>query len=160
MANESPQSPPFGMTRRELLARSGVGMGMLALAGVAADDRATGATQTAGAVANPLAPKEPHFRPRAKRVIHFFLNGGPSHVDLFDPKPALAKYVGKPLPVSFRTERKTGAALPTKFKFSRHGDSGLEMTTPLSADRRARRRHCHHFARCMPKSPITSLRCY
>src|SRR4029077_9392203 len=71
----------------------------------------------------------PHFAPRAKRVVHFFLNGGPSHVDTFDPKPALAKYAGKPLPGEYlRTERKTGAAFPSPFKFSKYGKSGLEVS--------------------------------
>jgi hypothetical protein len=65
----------------------------------------------------------------AKRVIHFFLNGGPSHVDTFDPKPSLAKYAGQPLPGEYvRTERKTGAAFPSPFKFQRYGQSGLEIS--------------------------------
>ncbi len=66
-----------------------------------------------------LAPKRSHFPAKAKRVIHFFLNGGPSHVDTFDPKPALAKYAGQPLPETLRTERKTGAAFPSPFTFRR-----------------------------------------
>jgi hypothetical protein len=78
---------------------------------------------------NPLAPHAPHFAPKAKRVIHFFLNGGPSHVDTFDPKPALARYAGQPLPAeNLRTERKTGAAFPSAFKFQRYGQSGLEIS--------------------------------
>ncbi|MEO6741965.1 MAG: DUF1501 domain-containing protein [Chthoniobacteraceae bacterium] len=70
----------------------------------------------------------PHFAPKAKRVIHFFLNGGPSHVDTFDPKPALLKYAGKPLPQTLLTERKTGAAFPSPFKFERYGRSGIEVS--------------------------------
>jgi hypothetical protein len=78
---------------------------------------------------NSLAPRIPHFAPKAKRVIHFFLNGGPSHIDTFDPKPALAKYAGQPLPGEYlRTERKTGAAFPSPFKFQRYGQSGLEVS--------------------------------
>ena len=69
-----------------------------------------------------------HFAPKAKRVIHFFLNGGPSHVDTFDPKPALAKYAGKPVPSHRITERKTGAAFPSPFKFQRYGQSGIEVS--------------------------------
>jgi hypothetical protein len=61
-------------------------------------------------------------------VIHFFLNGGPSHVDTFDPKPALAKYAGQPLPETLATERKTGAAFPSPFKFRRYGQSGIEVS--------------------------------
>ena len=63
-------------------------------------------------------------------MLHFFLNGGPSHLDTFDPKPALAKYAGKPLPTGhLPTERKTGGAFPSPFRFSRHGQSGLEIDT-------------------------------
>lgn len=110
---------PSLYTRRQLLSRIGTGLGSLGLAGLLSG-RAEGA---AG----------PHFAPRAKRVVHFFLNGGPSHVDTFDPKPALAKYAGKPLPGEYlRTERKTGAAFPTPFKFSRHGQSGLEISELFS----------------------------
>ena len=75
-----------------------------------------------------LSAKGSHFRPKAKRVIHIFLNGGPSHVDTFDPKPALNKYAGKLLPIkNLRTERKTGAAFPSPFKFKRYGQSGIEV---------------------------------
>ncbi len=69
-----------------------------------------------------------HFAPKAKRVIHFFLNGGPSHVDTFDPKPALLKHEGKQLPSHRITERKTGAAFPSPFKFQRYGQSGIEVS--------------------------------
>jgi hypothetical protein len=78
--------------------------------------------------AAPLAPRAPHILPKARRVIHIFLNGGFSHVDTFDPKPTLSKYAGKALPVTFRTERKTGAAFPSPFKFTRHGQSGIEVS--------------------------------
>ena len=106
-------------TRRQMLARIGTGLGTLGLA----DLLGTPASAATG----------PHFRPRAKRVIHFFLNGGPSHVDTFDPKPALAKYAGQPLPGEYlRTERKTGAAFPSPFKFSRYGQSGLEVSELFS----------------------------
>jgi hypothetical protein len=107
------------LTRRELLQRSGLGLGALGLAGLLGDT---------GAVAGPLTPKAPHFPGKAKRVIHFFLNGGPSHVDTVDPKPALAKYAGKPLPETLRTERKTGGAFPSPFKFKKYGQSGIEVS--------------------------------
>ena len=82
-----------------------------------------------GSAQSPLLPKAPHHRPRAKRIIHLFMNGGPSHVDTFDPKPALSKYAGKMLPMAnLRTERKTGAAFPSPYKFSRHGQSGLPVS--------------------------------
>ena len=56
------------------------------------------------------------------------MNGGPSHIDTFDPKPLLAKYAGKPLSVTYRTERKTGAALPSPFSFQKYGQSGIEVS--------------------------------
>ena len=108
--NRAMHTPP--LTRREFLRRSGVGFGMLGLAGLLGPQ-----------TANASAPHAPHFAPKAKRVIHFFLNGGPSQVDTFDPKPALLKYAGKPLPQTLLTERKTGAAFPSPFKFERHGQS-------------------------------------
>src|SRR6266566_8147071 len=98
------------LSRREMLARCGTGLGMLGLAGVLAD-----AHELAPAprlVLDPLAPKAPHFPAKAKHVVHFFMNGGPSQVDTFDPKPALDQHHGKPLPTgNLRTERKTGAAM-------------------------------------------------
>ena len=79
---------------------------------------------------SPLAGRPPPFPAKAKRVVHFFLNGGPSHVDTFDPKPALLKYAGKALPLgNLRTERKTGAAFPSPFTFQRYGESGIEVSS-------------------------------
>jgi hypothetical protein len=78
---------------------------------------------------HPLAPRAPQFPAKAKRVIHIFVNGGPSHVDTFDPKPALERYAGKALPVAnLQTERKTGAAFPSPFKFQKHGQTGIEVS--------------------------------
>src|SRR5207253_9564875 len=77
----------------------------------------------------PLAPRKPHFPARACRVVHLFMNGGPSHVDTFDPKPALDKYHAKPLPnPNLRTERKTAGALRSPYKFRRYGKSGIEVS--------------------------------
>jgi len=119
------------INRRELFQRTGLGMGMLGLADIFASERpAIGAT--ANDLSNPLLPKQAHFPGRAKRVVHFFLNGGPSHVDTFDPKPSLAAYAGKPLPQSYLTERKTGGALPSPFKFSKYGQSGIEVSELFS----------------------------
>src|SRR5688572_4285694 len=96
-----------------------MGMGALAFAGVM--DQAGLTSAHAGAIPDPsvdtpistrpLSPREPHFPGKAKRVIHLFMNGGPSHVDTFDPKPKLDEYHGKALPYQNPgTERKTGAA--------------------------------------------------
>jgi hypothetical protein len=88
-----------------------------------------GSAHPAGQSINPLAPRGPHFPARAKHVIHLFMNGGPSHVDTFDPKPLLAEYAGKSLPMpNLRTERKTGAALPSPYKFKKYGQSGIEVS--------------------------------
>ena len=115
------------MTRRELLARSGVGLAGLALAQLA-NVPAFGESVD-GMVRNPLMPKAPPLPARAKHVIHLFMNGGPSHIDTFDPKPALKKYAGKPLPTgNLPTERKTGAAFPSPFKFQKCGMSGIEVS--------------------------------
>src|ERR1043166_6218883 len=110
------------LNRRNMLTRSGTGLGMLGLATLMADQKLLAEAE------GPLAPKRPHFAPKVKRVIHFFCNGGPSHVDTFDPKPALEKYAGQPLPNILRTERKTGASLPSPFKFQKYGQSGLEVS--------------------------------
>jgi hypothetical protein len=118
------------INRRQLLERSGMGLGMLGLAGLTsglAGRQAEGAESEG--YRNPLAPREPHFPVRAKHVIHLFMNGGPSHVDTFDPKPSLAKYAGKDLPMdNLRTERKTGAAFPSPYEFKKYGESGIEVS--------------------------------
>src|SRR5215213_113548 len=117
---------PFSaMTRRDLLRRCGLGFGALGLANLM--DQA--GLLAAEPVGNPLAPKAPHFAPRARRVIHIFANGGPSHVDTFDPKPLLARYAGQPLPrENLRTERRTGAAFPSPWRFRKYGQSGIEVS--------------------------------
>jgi hypothetical protein len=110
-----------------MLARSGLGFGMLGLAGVLAADGAL--APAARAASGALAPKHPHFPGRAKRIVHLFMNGGPSQVDTFDPKPMLDKYHGQPLPGdNLRTERKTGAAMRSPFKFAKYGQSGIEVS--------------------------------
>ncbi len=84
-----------------------------------------------GAAANrdPFAVRTPHFAGKAKHVIHLFMNGGPSHVDTFDPKPLLDRYAGKPLPYKNPgTERPTGGALPSPFRFAKYGQSGIEVS--------------------------------
>jgi hypothetical protein len=121
------------LSRRELLRSTGVGLGMLGLAGLFSDCGELLASEGDPTLAsNPLAAKLPMYPARAKRVVHFFLNGGPSHIDTFDPKPLLQKYAGQPLPQSFATERKTGGALPSPFVFSKYGQSGLEVSELFS----------------------------
>ena len=120
-----------GLSRRQMLARCGTGFGMMALSSLLDGPGGLSASASAptGAAFLPLAPRLPHFAPRAKRVVHLFMNGGPSQVDTFDPKPALDRYHGQPLPLSnLRTERKTGAAMRSPFKFQRYGKSGIEVS--------------------------------
>src|SRR5947199_5848790 len=84
------------ITRRWFFRQCGVGLGSIALASLLDADKASAATTVEAA--NPLAPKPPHFKPKAKRVIYLFMGGAPSQLDLLDYKPALAKYNGKPVP--------------------------------------------------------------
>jgi Protein of unknown function (DUF1501) len=108
------------MTRRDCLKTFGTGFGMTAFAGL------VGATTTN---TNPLTPKAPHFRAKGKNVIFLFLNGGPSQVDTFDPKPMLDKYNGKPMPTgNLKTERKTGNLLKSPFEFKRYSECGTEVS--------------------------------
>jgi hypothetical protein len=121
------------ISRREWLARCGTGIGTIALTGMLADDAlsqqqgAADAPRSPGT--DPLAPKAPHFKAKAKHVVHLFMNGGPSQVDTFDPKPLLTRYHGKPIPTgNLRTERKTGAAMGSPYKFRKYGQSGIEVS--------------------------------
>lgn len=115
------------LTRRELLTRCGMGMGMVGLLPLLNDDLLVAEPRHT----NPLSPKQPPHYPqaKAKHVIHFFLNGGPSHVDTFDPKPELTRMHGKDLPTAnLKTERPTGHAFGSPFKFQKYGESGLEVS--------------------------------
>lgn len=123
------------LTRRKMLQRCGTGLGSIGLAslmsaeGLLVNDVKAASTQSQ----SPMTPKTSHFPAKAKHIIHIFLNGGASQVDTFDPKPALTKYAGKMLPAkNLRTERKTGAALPSPFRFKRYGESGLEVSELFS----------------------------
>ncbi|RMF38065.1 MAG: DUF1501 domain-containing protein [Planctomycetota bacterium] len=116
-------------SRREALQRCGIGIGGLALHALLAESGQAAGPRSAARHVNPLTPKPPHFTPRAKRVIHIFANGGPSHVDTFDPKPALQKYAGQPMPGETpRTERKTGALFPSPFRFQKYGQAGIPVS--------------------------------
>jgi hypothetical protein len=109
--------PP--VSRREMLHRCGMGMGALMAGGMLSAEGASG---------NPLLPRASHFPARAKRVIHLFMNGGPSQVDTFDPKPELTRWNGKTIPTHLATERPTGAALGSPFAFKEYGQSGLPVS--------------------------------
>lgn len=111
--------------RRRLLRQFGGGIGWLGAAAALANPASQAAT-AAGSLA------APHFPPRAKRVIHLFMNGGPYQGDLFDPKPALEKYAGtRPSGADLVTERPTGGLLPSPFPFRPRGESGLPVSDLL-----------------------------
>ena len=113
------------LSRRQMLTQLGTGLGMAGLAGIMCERSAAAAP----ASISPLAARLPHFAPKVKHVIHIYLNGGPSQVDTFDPKPILAKYDGQPLPAgNLTTERHTGAAMGSPFKFAKRGESGIEIS--------------------------------
>ncbi|MEI7956930.1 MAG: DUF1501 domain-containing protein, partial [Verrucomicrobiota bacterium] len=122
------------LTRRHFLRNCGVGIGKIALAGLLADKLAG---QSLAAAANPLAPHPPQFPGKAKAVIHLFMAGAPSHLDLFDFKPDLTKMDGKPLPASVTAGqrlafiRADAAVMGPQFKFARHGQSGMEISDAL-----------------------------
>ena len=107
-------------SRRAFLESLGGGFGLIGLAGMLCGRQAQAAVRA------------PHFAPKAKHVIFLFLTGGPSHIDLFDPKPLLARYAGqRPQTVDLRTERLTGGLLPSPWKFQPRGKSGVEVSELL-----------------------------
>ncbi|MBP3953975.1 DUF1501 domain-containing protein [Gemmata sp. G18] len=122
---------PLASSRREFLLRSGGGLGGIALNWLLQQEaRGTDGPRAGG---NPLAEKKPHFPASAKRVVFMFMVGGPSQMDLFDPKPALAKWAGKPLPESTgrpKSQFTTGkeVILPSTRKFAKRGKSGTEIS--------------------------------
>jgi len=123
------------LTRRWFFRQCGVGLGSIALASLLGADKTFGAS--APKADNPLAPKNPHFKPRAKRVIYMFMAGAPSQLELFDYKPTLAKYNGKPLPPEIIKGQKYAFIKPdaalyaTEFKFAQHGNCGVELSEAL-----------------------------
>jgi hypothetical protein len=111
------------ISRRAMIRSMGAGLGSIALYSLLADEQGRGSLQT------PSPSPSPHFAAKAKHNIVLFLPGGPSQVDLFDPKPALHRYAGqRPDSVNLRTERTTGGLLPSPFAFTKHGQSGLEVS--------------------------------
>ncbi len=129
------------VTRRHFFKECGVGIGSIALASLlkgqtSADDNPQSAIRNPQSV-NPLAPRKPHFAPKAKRVIYLFQAGAPSQFETFDYKPGLSKYNGQPCPpellkgYTFAFIKPDAALYATEFKFARHGQSGAEMSEAL-----------------------------
>lgn len=116
-------------TRRDFFSRISDGLMGTALASLFAEDL------LAKPALYDLTPKKPHHAPKAKAVIQLFQNGGPSQVDLFDHKTALEKYAGQPpsrdLAAEVRAVRETGGLMPSPYKFTRHGQSGIELSELL-----------------------------
>jgi uncharacterized protein (DUF1501 family) len=127
---------PDLVSRRWFFKECGVGLGKLALAGLLTDAFARNAMAQSAAT-NPLAPKQPHFKPKAKRVIHLFMAGAPSQLDLFDYKPKLTEYEGKPIPPEiiggqrYAFIRPDAAVMAPRFKFAKHGQCGAEISEAL-----------------------------
>jgi len=128
--------------RRHFFRQCGVGLGKVALASLLIQSRSktVGGAEPTGAAAgtvNPLAPKAPHFAPKAKRVIHMFMAGGPSQLDLFDNKPGLARFDGRPIPAEVVKDqryafiRPDAALMSSRYRFARHGQSGAELSEML-----------------------------
>jgi Protein of unknown function (DUF1501) len=128
-------SSATSIARRHFLRECGVGLGKIALGGLLTD--AFAGRARAVQAANLVAPKQPHFPARAKRVIHLFMGGAPSQLDLFDYKPELGKLEGKPLPASviggqrYAFIRPDAAVLGPQFKFAKYGQSGIEISEML-----------------------------
>src|SRR5204863_454099 len=116
----------------------GVGLGSIALGSMLGAEKVFGAAKSgAGKITNPLAPHVPHFKAKAKRVIYLFMAGAPSQLDLFDYKPMLAKYNGKPVPAEvvmgqkYAFIRPDAALYATEFKFAKHGKCGDDLSEAL-----------------------------
>jgi hypothetical protein len=120
---------PNVFTRREVLAQLGGGFGGLALTALLGEGAEAAETATAR---HDLTPRPPHFTARARAVIQLFMHGGPSHVDLLDPKPMLAKFDGKKPPKEVADDEKiTGNLLKSPYRFHKHGQSGIELSETL-----------------------------
>jgi hypothetical protein len=127
--------PASARSRRDFLATSASGIGTLALAALLRDE---GLLAAPGRDAGPMAPRAPHFAPRAKNCICIYLEGAPSQMDLFDPKPKLNDLHGKPLPESMTKnvrfafiQKETAVLLGSPRKFAKHGQCGMDFSDYL-----------------------------
>jgi hypothetical protein len=122
----------LGQTRREALSRLGGGFGGMVMAALLGDSPARAEAPAAARGVFDVRPRRSHHCARAKAVIQLFMHGGPSHVDLFDPKPMLTKHDGQPPPKEVADDEKlTGNLLRSPYRFGRHGESGLEFSETL-----------------------------
>src|ERR1041384_6691994 len=135
--NDMDPNEVLRLTRRDFLATTASGLGLLALASLLQSDNLLGADSST-APSNPLGPRPPHFAPKAKNCIFIYMEGAPSQMDLFDPKPKLNELNGQKLPdsmlekVRFAFIQKDGARLMgSPRKFTRHGQCGMELSDLL-----------------------------
>jgi uncharacterized protein (DUF1501 family) len=125
----------LAVTRRDFLQECGVGLGRIALAALLAGNYGSAPVRAEALSVNPLAPRSPHFPGKAKRVVHLFMGGAPSQLELFDNKPMLAQLEGKPLPPSvigdqrYAFIRPDAAVLGPRFPFAKHGECGAELSS-------------------------------
>src|SRR5438270_5633245 len=134
-----PQDPLLLETRRHFFGRCAVGLGSIALASLLHEGKIFG--RDPGSLPDPLAPKNPHFPAKAKSVIYLFMAGGPSQLELFDYKPQLRAWSGKPIPSSYLQGKRFAfmdtftkeppKLLGTRRKFARHGGSGAYVSECL-----------------------------
>jgi uncharacterized protein (DUF1501 family) len=133
MSSDMHRMTPLDLTRRHFLRDCGVGLGKIAAAGLLTGAFRPGTVKAADA-SGPLAPRDGHFPGKAKRVIHLFMAGAPSQLEMFDPKPELTKHEGKPLPPSIYGDqryafiRPDAAVLGPRFKFGKYGQSGADLS--------------------------------
>ena len=152
------------ITRRHFFRECGVGVGKIALASLLTDACRRRRLGAAPAAATRSRRSRRTSRPKAKAVIHLFMAGAPSQLDLFDYKPELAKLEGKPLPPSviggqrYAFIRPDAAVLGPRFKFARHGQSGAELSEMLPHLAERRRRHLPHQVGARPTSSTTPRR--
>jgi hypothetical protein len=129
MARLKPHILPVN-SRRDFLFQAGCGFGGLALNYLLRQDRYAALAASTAKILNPLSPKAPHHASRAKSIIWLFMEGGPSHIDLFDPKPALQKLAGQPMPASFGSVitamgTASNSLMPSQRTWKQHGQSGI-----------------------------------
>ena len=123
---------PELMTRRELIRQGTVGLGWLSMADLICDGQTLAAS--APGLGLDVRPRVPHFAPRARRMVLLFQHGGPSQIDLFDPKSELEKYEGKPMPggvEAFFDKQDSSRCAPSPFPFAKHGECGMEFSELL-----------------------------
>ncbi len=124
------QTLPRSASRREFLTQSANGFGAVALASLINDPAYAAAGVSPGAAIDAMAPKKPHHQPRAKSVIFLYMDGGPSQVDTFDPKPLLMKEHGQPIKAKIQATQfdNIGKVLKSPWKFQQYGESGIPVS--------------------------------